>query len=361
MKRLITFFILLVCCCAYGAVIPATDSKVTYIGRTLAEDTTVSFDWSGTLMIVKFKGTSLKMTCTQEGADWFNVWVDKAPAAAEDSRFKISGGSQEITICSCLKKGIHEVTIQKRTEGGQGCITVESFETDGQFLETKKPHSRHIEFIGDSYTCGFGTEAASTKEPFRPEEENCNLTYAAIAGRYFDASVNLVSHSGLGVVRNYNDGSPESTMVDKYSQVFDCHRQELVWDAGAAEIKPDVVVIYLGTNDFSRGKQPSVEKWDAGYKKLIAKVRANYGESVPILCVASRINPLMHYYVEYAAKSCGFDNVHWTSIQEDAHNVTSDMGASGHPNYAGHRKVASCVIPYISTVTGWEMPVKPIE
>ena len=361
MKRLLVIAFLFTAAISYAAVIPAGDGKVTYIGRTLAENGSVSFDWSGIVTIVRFKGTELKMSCTQEGADWFNVWVDKAPVPAEDSRFKTEEGKQEITICSGLKKGVHEVTIQKRTEGGQGCITIESFETDGQFLETSKPHSRHIEFIGDSYTCGFGTEAASTNEPFRPEEENCNLTYAAIAGRYFDADINLVSHSGLGVVRNYNDGSPESTMVDKYSQVFDNHRQELAWDASAAKDKPDIVVIYLGTNDFSRGKQPTLGKWNEGYRKLIGKVRANYGNDVPVLCVASRINPLMHCYVEAAVNSCGFDNVHWTSIQEDVHNVTSDMGASGHPNYSGHRKVASCVIPYISTVTGWDMPVKPIE
>lgn len=361
MKRLLTLALILITCCSYGAVIPATDSKITYIGRTLAGDGTVSYDWSGTEVIVKFKGTSLKMSCTQEGADWFNVWIDKAPVAREDSKFKNEEGNREVTVCSGLRKGVHQVVIQKRTEGGQGCMNVESFECDGEFLQTEKPHSRHIEFIGDSYTCGFGTEAASTKEPFRPEEENCNLTYAAIAGRYFDADINLVSHSGLGVVRNYNDGSPESTMLDKYSQTFDNHRKELVWDAAASAVRPDVVVIYLGTNDFSRGKQPTIEKWTAGYGKLIAKVRANYGDEVPVLCVSSRLNPLMHYYVETAVKSCGFANVHWTSIQEDVHNVTSDMGASGHPNYSGHRKVASCMIPYISTVTGWEMPFKTVE
>lgn len=361
MKRLLPIVLLLIVCSAYGAVIPASDSKVTYTGRTLAAGDSVSFDWSGTQVLVKFKGTSLRMDCFQEGADWFNVWIDKAPVAIEDSRFKNEAGQREVVICSGLRKGVHEVTIQKRTEGGQGRITIAGFETDGEFLGTDRPHSRHIEFIGDSYTCGFGTEAASTREPFRPEEENCNLTYAAIAGRYFDADINLVSHSGLGVVRNFNDNSPESTMLDKYSQVFDCHSTDLVWDAAASGIKPDIVVIYLGTNDFSRGKQPTIEKWTDGYRKLIAKVRDNYGGGVPILCVSSRLNPLMHYYVETAVQSCGFDNVHWTSIQTDVHNVTSDMGASGHPNYSGHRKVAACMIPYISTVTGWEMPFKTIE
>lgn len=155
-----------------AATVPASDSKISYIGRTLTEGTTVSFDWSGTTVKVRFSGTSLRMNCLQDGSDWFNVWVDKTPVAKEDAKFQTKPGEQCITICSGLKKGIHEVTIQKRTEGEQGCITVTGFETDGSFLEPNEPNLRNIEFIGDSYTCGFGTEASSRTEPFRPEEEN---------------------------------------------------------------------------------------------------------------------------------------------------------------------------------------------
>lgn len=344
-----------------AATVPASDSKISYVGRTLTEGTTVSFDWSGTTVKVRFSGTSLRMNCLQDGSDWFNVWVDKTPVAREDAKFQTKPGEQCITICSGLKKGIHEVTIQKRTEGEQGCITVTGFETDGSFLEPNEPNLRNIEFIGDSYTCGFGTEASSRTEPFRPEEENCNLAYAAIIGRYFDADISLVSHSGRGIIRNYDDACPEETMPVIYQRMFDNHRKDVKWDAMEAEYMPDIVVIYLGTNDFSTGKQPDIDAWCRNYARLIGEVRGNYGDMVPILCVASRASVMMHQYVEAAATRCGYANVHWTSIQQDAHNDVSDLGAAWHPNYTGHRKVACCMIPYISTLTGWEMPFKPIE
>ncbi len=361
MKRILTLIFLL-CCANIGATtIPGSDYKVRYIGRTLTEGSKVSFDWSGTTVRIRFSGTCLKLFCTQEGSDWFNVWIDKAPVAKEDSKFKTETGEQTVTVCSGLRRGSHEVIIQKRTEGEQGCITVNGFETDGSFLAPGEPNLRNIEFIGDSYTCGYGTEAAGREEPFRPEEENCNLAYAGIIGRYFDANVTLVSHSGRGIVRNYGDYNPESTMTDKYSQVFDQHRQEISWDASESEYTPDIVVIYLGTNDFSTGRQPSLESWCTRYRELIGKVRSNYGNLVPILCVASKASPLLGQYVETAASQCGYPGVHWTSIQDDAHNDGSDLGASWHPNYSGHRKVASCIIPYISTLTGWDMPFKTIE
>lgn len=361
MKRILTLFLLLSCLSLTAATIPGSDSKVTYMGRTLVEGSAVSFDWSGTTLRIKFSGTSLKMFCTQDGADWFNVWIDRTPVAKEDSKFKTEAGEQTVTLCSGLKKGVHTVTVQKRTEGEQGCITVTGFETDGTFLSPDEPNLRHIEFIGDSYTCGYGTESAGREDPFRPEEENCNLTYAAIIGRYFDADITLVSHSGRGIIRNYGDYDPSDTMTKKYSQVFDQHRQDIEWDASECEFTPDIVVIYLGTNDFSTGKQPSIESWCSNYRTLIGEVRRNYGEFVPILCVASKASPMMHQYVQTAAETCGYGNVHWTSIQQDAHNDVSDLGASWHPNYAGHRKVASCMIPYIATLTGWDMPFKAVE
>ena len=47
---------------------------------------------------------------------------------------------------------------------------------------------RHIEFVGESYTCGYGTESCDRNDLFLAETENCNLTYAAITARYFGAS-----------------------------------------------------------------------------------------------------------------------------------------------------------------------------
>ena len=343
---------------ARESIIPATDTKVFYEGRVLKEDGGASFDWSNTTVRLEFSGTSLKMECSSSKCDYFNVWIDREAVAASDAVLKFSERGW-VTIAEKLPRGRHSVILQKRSEGGQGCTSIYSFSTDGSFSQASDPFTRHIEFIGDSYTCGFGTEASGTDQPFRVEEENGNLTYAAIIGRYFNAGIRTISHSGLGVARNYADGSKGVTMVKKYTQTFDV-ADSLKWDASADSFRPDLVVIYLGTNDFSRGAQPSLGLWCREYAKLLAEVRGNYPE-VPVLCVASRINEMMGYYVKMAVERSGLEKVYWTDIQPDAHNSTSDMGASGHPNYSGHRKVASCVIPYVSTITGWEMPFKAVE
>ena len=68
--------------------------------------------------------------------------------------------------------------------------------------ETECP-SRHIEFIGNSLTCGYGVEGKDRSEPYKAETENCNLSYATIIARYFNADYTLIAHSGRGVTEMF--------------------------------------------------------------------------------------------------------------------------------------------------------------
>lgn len=337
--------------------INADDGRITWIGRTVTDDGAVSFDWSGVTARIRFEGSRLSMTCSDSKKDWFNLWVDKKPAAEEDLRFCVEG-EQTVVLAEGLKKGVHEVILQKRTEAEQGCLKVSSFTCDGSFLQAEGLKDRKIEFIGDSYTCGFGTEGSSREDPFLAETENVNLTYAAILGRYFDADIHTVSHSGRGIIRNYDGQAKGDTMVNKYLQSFD-NAAGPSWEVSS--FIPDIVIIYLGTNDFSCGIQPKLSDWCREYAKLLKEIRDFYGKEVPILCLASKADEQMASYVSEAAGRSGVENVHTAAILKDAHDSVRDLGSCWHPNYRGHRKVASCVIPFVSTLTGWDMPFVPIE
>ena len=357
MKKLISTLIFCGFFLSAAAQVPADDARIFYEGRTLSEAGAVRFDWTGTTVRICFSGRSLSMKASGTQPCYFNVWIDEEPCAKHQKVLCVQK-SGNYTICSKLKKGEHFAVLQKRQEGEYGECRIESFKTDGALLQACDPFERHIEFIGDSYTCGYGTEGADRNQPFRAEEENGNLTYAAIIGRYFGAGVRQIAHSGRGIVRNYGDGDPENTMPVRYPRALD-EQAEPLWTPEG--YKPDIVVIYLGTNDFSEGRQPNLGAWCSEYERLLREVRGFYGEDVPILCVASKANEMMGDYVAQAVSRSGVKGVSWTSIQEDAHNDTDELGSSWHPNYAGQRKVALCVIPYVSTLTGWDLPFKAIE
>ena len=94
------------------------------------------------------------------------------------------------------------------------------------------------------------------------------------------------------------------------------------------------------------------------YTELLKKVRSNYGDDVPIVCMASNVTPYSFAYIRLACLSSGLPNLTYMCVTRNVHSETGDLGASWHPNYKGQKKVASCLIPYISTVCGWEMEEK---
>ena len=367
MKRKLTIIMLTLglCTFAYAAdrkeetmhETPGSDSRIEYTGRTEVKGNDVSYDWSGVYFRVRFNGPSLSVKCSDTKNSWFNLWVDKEMSPQADRTFKVTAKDTVIVLAEGLGKGEHEVILQKRTEGEQGCFTVHSFLSKGEILPATGRKERHIEFIGDSYTCGYGTESHDKNDPFLAETENCNLTYAAIAARYFNADYNLVSHSGQGIARNYDNFGPGYHMPHRYTQVYDSAK-EPVWKPEMGVHTPDMVVIYLGTNDFSTGAQPHESTFRNNYITLLKSIKENYGEDTPILCMASPANPYMYDYIRSAVIASGLKKVAYMAVSEFAHNYEDDLGASWHPNYQGHIKVASCMIPYIATMTGWEMEAK---
>ena len=345
--------------------VKASDSRITYIGRTEVKDGNVSFDWTGVYAKVKFQGNSLSFKVSDTKKNYYNVWIDASMASTPDKVIAVHGTDTTIVIFSAeeLKarfgkdkkaaKAPHQVILQKRTEGEQGTTTISGFITDGQFLQADAPKARIIEYIGDSYTCGYGTES-SNKERFKPETENQNLTYACAMARFFDADQIVLAHSGMGIARNYNGNVKGYFMPDRYLQTYDTDK-DTKWDANASSLKPSITVIYLGTNDFSTGMQPAERLFVKNYITLLKEIKANYGEDYPILCVAPKNDLLMFDYIRKASNDCGLKNIHIMALTKSVHNNDTDMGADGHPNYTGHLKKAYAMIPYVSTITGWEL------
>lgn len=349
--------------------LPASDGKITFIGRTQVAGDSIRFDWAGVYARLKFQGSFLSVKVSDTKKNYYNVWLDGSMADEPDKVVATHGTDTTLVLFSAQemrgrfgRKAAgtpHEVILQKRTEGEQGTTTFISFATDGDFLQAEGPKDRIIEYVGDSYTCGYGSENSVRTDPFTPETENQNKTYAAVAARYFGADHIILAHSGMGIARNYNDNSRDYYMPERYLQTFDKDRSPK-WTP-SADLQPDITVIYLGANDFSRSRQPSRRMFTDNYITLLKEIKAFYGENHPVLCVAPRNDSGMFDYIRAVQEACGLANVHVMCLSTSIHNDGDDLGASWHPNYKGHIKKAYAILPYISTITGWDLTGNPVR
>ena len=121
------------------------------------------------------------------------------------------------------------------------------------------------------------------------------------------------------------------------------------------------MVINLGTNDFSTLLHPSREEFRAAYLQILTTLREAYGDRTPILCVAPRVEEPAFTYIREICLDAPFPNLGFAAVLPGYCNNTSDLGSSAHPNYAGQRKMAMLLIPYVSTLTGWEAPMQAIK
>lgn len=338
--------------------VSASSHEITFTGRVqrLANGG-VRYDWTGVYMQTEFTGSRIAAVLSDEGTSFHNVFIDGKLV----KKIKVSGKEpQTILLANHLAaRKKHTLKLQKCTEGEYGCTTVKELLVDkGATLAAVKPKQRFIEVIGDSYTCGFGTESDSANDPFKLETENCDKAYACIIARYFNADYALVAHSGQGMVRHWGDSVQVSkdNMPERWTRIFDVH------DTDAYDYKaytPQLVMINLGTNDFSTIICPSIDQYVGAYVKLIESVKARYGAGVSVLCITphSASAYLKAALNQLRDRTLNMDKVHMANSLDLTVANTTDLGACWHPNYRGQCKIAMALIPQISTIMGWT--VKP--
>ncbi len=335
--------------------IPVNNANIRYVGRMdFSKPQEVSFDWSGVYIQFCFRASECSIKMSDTGHNYYNVFIDNQPSTTYDVK-----GDTTLIIGKNLGPHIHRARIYKRTEGSQGIGIFKGILLDenGEMLPWKDVPVHAIEFIGNSITCGYGTEGKAKNERWTPATENNYLSYAPIIARAFNADYHIIAHSGQGVVRNYGDKKKisDKAMPDRFNRVYDGKEQPF-WNFRSW--KPEVVVINLGTNDFSTQPFPDQADFRKGYENLINEITNQYGE-LPIFCVVGpMIDEPCYSYVKqmvddfrniYQKK-----NIYFIGIPAYLTNPEKDLGSDYHPNYSGQRKMAGHVLPVMATVLGWD-------
>ena len=333
-------------------IIDADDPNIQYTGRFNRSDSKKAvFDWPGVYIRAKFTGTRCSIRLN-DGNNLYDVTIDE-----EEPQVLQTDTSTVYSIASGLADTVHTILIEKRTEAsiGRGEFLGFILDENRNLITPSLPSERRIEFIGNSITCGYGVEGENASSPFTPETESATLSYAALIGRALSADYAIVAYSGKGVVRNYGDSN--QTSADPMPGLYDrtcCYDFTSAWDF--TSWIPEVVVINLGTNDFSTQPHPDKPVFQEAYTGLIERVQSQYPE-VTIFCVCGpMIGEPCASYIEEVVNGCRQNNtnkeVYYIPISTSL-LTSSDRGSDWHPNISGQQKITDVILPIIQNTMHW--------
>merc|ERR1712232_132956 len=114
---------------------------------------------------------------------------------------------------------------------------------------------------------------------------------------------------------------------------------------------PQAVVINLGTNDYSSPAiYPPFDVFSAAYKQFIGSIQSKYGQSVTIFLVCGPMTTKPCNTISEVAKSYS-SGVYYIDLQNILNST--EFGCDGHPNVAGHQKMATLSLPVIQNILHW--------
>jgi len=340
---------------------PANDSHIRVMGRHIVDkDGSIKFAASGVTFYMKFRGTRLTADLEDEFRDstnynWFDVIVD----GGQLHKFRTRMGKTHYILADSLNPGEHTLILSKATEGQNGHNTLVNIQTD-QLLQAAPLPDRKIEFIGNSITCGFGDDTTLVRcgkgTWFDPT--NSWVAYGPRLSRSLHAQWMLSSVSGIGMHRNWN--SPGPVMPDVYSGVYmEYTKNPVPWDF--SKYTPDLVVIALGTNDFSKGdgKEPRPaldgDAFVNDYTHFIGTVREKYPDAKFLLANSPMFGPdqmkQLNGYLQRIKENCEAKGD--SSITIFSWDKTYNSGCDGHPYMNQQALMAEQLEPVVKNYMDW--------
>ncbi|MBN1409943.1 MAG: hypothetical protein JW969_03805 [Spirochaetales bacterium] len=326
--------------------VSADDARITYTGRVdFRNRKEPRFDWPGVTIRAGFSGTSIAVQLVDGRNDYDVIIDDQEPFVLVTEKGMIA-----YTLARNLGRGTHEVTLVKRTEAFHGMAVFKGFYLDAgcRLFKLETPRLK-MEIIGDSISCGYGigtTEVdCGSARPF----EDIYRTYGVLAARALDAGYSIVAISGKGMVRNFREEATTSKNPLPYYYGRTCMRILEEWDFKSWI--PDIVLINLGTNDYSTKPNPLPEEFIEGYKNFIMTIRSHYPKAHIVCLSGPTLADTMLANITAVAEEMGEidGKVHLFIFQKLS--TRDEYGCAWHPNALAHEKMAQQLIPFLKELT----------
>ncbi|HZZ20678.1 MAG TPA: GDSL-type esterase/lipase family protein [Opitutaceae bacterium] len=333
--------------------VPADNPRVLYQGRLIVGSAhQVMMGFPGIVTLVKVNGTRLGVRISASSDDvYFNVSVD----GAAPERIRLVKGQNDLELLKGAAPGVHTVELVRRTESWEGVCEVEGFEIGGgTLLEPAPLPARKLMFIGDSVTCGSGTEQSDVPGKPGAERSNAAASFGMKLAVRLGAQFNLVSYGGRGIFRDWQ-GITATNNAPEYYELALPDDPKTQWDHST--YVPDAIGICLGTNDFSRGI-PDQTTFVNAFIEFLRKVRRD-APNAPIFLIDSPILndeegeapklTVCRAYLDEIVRRMDSPKVTHLKIKH-----YKGSPGDGHPTAAEHTLIADELEPAFRAVLHWD-------
>ena len=349
-----------------------TNSKI--IGRSLSlgdnrwlalSGAGVAFSFNGSVLKIKILGSNRSLM-TEDSSEYarFAVLVDGVRVLDDvvDKPVK----SYEI-FCQEQEKNC-EVQIIKLSEAPMSAMAIAPLQCDEAAAIQPVPPKKHsMEFIGDSITCGYGVDETLAEDHiFSTKTEDVTKAYAYKTAQLLDADYSMFSCSGYGIISGYT-GDPEVRTGDELVPPYyesQCFSRDDFGEAGKpdkipwdfSEYQPEVVVINLGTNDFSfcQDTEWKREEYRQKYTEFIKVVRKN-NPNAYIFCVLGLMgdglyDKLCQAVADYTEQT---KDTNISTVRIPEQNPEDGYAIDWHPIPKAHTMAAEVVAKAIKSTLEW--------
>ncbi|HHU23875.1 MAG: hypothetical protein PHG08_02285 [Bacilli bacterium] len=329
---------------------------VKWMGRTLyneqKEENLIFHSASG--FEVFFKGTSVTAEISATKTDsvghrpYIVVVVDDN--YEEPLTICLTEPINNLILAENLADTEHKLSVYKRTESIDSHIGLKRLETNGKFIPRVEYKERKIEVIAASSSTGYGN---LSNEPKSTANSDALKAFAFISAQALNAEINIFSASGWGL-KFSRWTSPNTLSVAQAYRKVDFF-SNVDWDHST--FVPDVVVVNLGTNDWSYiniastevEKSALMDEFMNSYVEFVQYLRTLYPNAYILILYG-----LMNETSIYQATEEIFDNLK-TDVKIDILKVNGDgKGSNSHPSAVSHAAIADAVTEKIRQMTNWD-------
>jgi hypothetical protein len=296
----------------------------------------VSFRFSGTTCIL-FIRDEVKYGSFH---NYINIVLDGKP-----KRIQLTDKENRIVAAENLTDTDHLLEIVKDTEAGIGFISFIGVEcTELKVLPAGA--FRKMEFIGNSITCGTGSDQSLVPcgKAAWHDQHNAYQSYGAVTARSVNAQYHLTAVSGIGL--QYSCCNLGITMPQVFDKI-NMRDDSLVWNF--SNYVPDVVTICLGQNDGIRDTNSFVQS----YLSFVRKVQAVYPAATIVCLTSPMADTALRRYQELTISKVlllANDQTLHAYFFKRAYNG----GCDAHPSLEEHQQIAGELSTYIKKLMKWE-------